>query len=162
MLCNCRWNFAEYFEWDFPKFLKYFVMLKICTIPVTSQSVVCVITPTVLRASHILFVWHHTRHMCDILCTADDIVYTLSNQTTVFMSHPLQAWHHTPCMRHCTHCIFVITTSTLISHPLLHDITPSFSVTSYALYRTSHPILMSSQYCTYDITASIYETTSRM
>ena len=76
--------------------------------------------------------------MCDILCTADDTTYTLWHQTTVFMmSHPLQAWHHTPCIRHCTHCIFVITTSPLKSQPLLNDITPSFCVTSYALYRTS-------------------------
>ena len=89
--------------------------------------------------------WHHTRHMCDILCTADDIAFTLSHHSTVFMmSHPLQAWHHTPCIRHCTHCIFVITTSSLISHPLLNDITPTYCVTSYAVYRTSHPILMSS------------------
>ena len=73
-----------------------------------------------------------------------DIAYTLSQQTTVFMMpHPLQAWHHTPWIRHCTHCILVITTSPLISHPLLNAITPSFCVTSYALYRTSHPILMS-------------------
>ena len=34
------------------------------------------------------------------------------------ISHPLQAWHHTPCIRHCIHCIFVITASQLISHPL--------------------------------------------
>ena len=106
---------------------------------------------------------HHTRHMCDILCTADDITYTLSHQTTVFMmSHPLQSWHHTPCIRHCTHCRFVITTSPVILHPLLNDITPSFCVTSHALYRSSHLILMSSQYCTYDITASIRETPSSM
>ena len=78
------------------------------------------------------------------------------------MSHPLQAWYHTPFIRHCTHCIFVITTSPLITQPLLNDITPTFCVTSYALYITSHPIPMSSQYCTYDITASIYETTSSM
>ena len=96
--------------------------------------------------------------MCHILCTADDIASTLSQQTTVFMmSHPLQAWHHTPCIRHCTHCIFVITTSPLISHPLLNDITPTFCVTSYVLYITSPPILLSSHYCTYDITTSIYE-----
>ena len=38
------------------------MQFKIYTIPVTSQSLVCVITPTVLRASHPLFVWHHTRH----------------------------------------------------------------------------------------------------
>ena len=73
-------------------------------------------------------------HLCDILCTADDIAYTLSHQTTVFMiSHPLQASHHTPCIRHCTHFNFVITSSPLISHPLLNDITPTFCVTSYAL-----------------------------
>ena len=99
--------------------------------------------------------------MCDILCTADDITSTISHQTTVFMmSHPLQALHHTPCIRYCTHCIFVITTSPQISHPLLNDITPTFCVISYALYITSHPILLSSHYCTYDITTSIYETTS--
>ena len=80
--------------------------------------------------------------MCDILCIADDFTSTLSHQTTVFvMSHPLQAWHHTPCIRHRTHCLFVITTSPLISHPLLNDITPTLCVTSYALYITSHPIL---------------------
>ena len=98
--------------------------------------------------------------MCDILCTAEDIAGTLSHQTAVFiMSQPLQAWHHTPYIRHCTQCIFVITTSPLISHPLLNDITPTFCVT-YVLYITSHPILLSSHYCTYDITTYIYETTS--
>ena len=73
-------------------------------------------------------------HMCDILCTADDLAYTLSHQTTVFMiSHPLQASHNTPCIRHCTPCKFVITTSPLISHQLLNDITPTFCVTYYSL-----------------------------
>ena len=107
--------------------------------------------------------FHHTRHMFDILCTADDIAYTLSHQTRIFViKHPLQAWHHTTCIRHCTNCIFLITTSPLIKHPLWNDITATFCVTSYALYRTSHPILMSSQYCTYDIITSIYETTYSM
>ena len=107
--------------------------------------------------------WCNTRHMYDILCTADDNAPTLSHQTTVFMmSHPLQVWHHTLCIRHCTHFIFLITTSPLLSHPLFYDITPTFCVTSYALYITSHPILISSHYCTYDFTTSIYETTSSM
>ena len=40
---------------------------------------------------------HHPRHMFDILCTADDIAPTLSQQTTLFMiSHPLHASQHTP------------------------------------------------------------------
>ena len=92
---------------------------------------------------------HHTRHMYDIICTTEDVTSTLSHKATTFMiSHPLQAWHHTPCIRHCTNCIFVITASPLISHPLLYDITPTICVTSYALYITSYPLLMSSHYCT--------------
>ena len=59
--------------------------------------------------------WHRTQHMYDVICTTDDITSTLSQQITIFMrSHPLQAWHHTPCIRHCTNCIYVITTSPLI------------------------------------------------
>ena len=101
--------------------------------------------------------------MYDILCTADDNAPTLSHQTTAFMmSHPLQAGQHSPCIRHNTHYIYVITPSPLTSHTLLYDIKPTFCVTSYELYITSHPILMSSHYSTYDITASIYETTSSM
>ena len=99
--------------------------------------------------------------MYDIVWTADDITSTLSHQTTVFMmSRPLQSWHHTPCLRHCTHCIFFIMTSPLISHPLLYDILPTFCVPSYELYITSHPILMSSHYSTYDIRTSICKSTS--
>ena len=83
---------------------------------------------------HIHYVWQHntvccwydTRHMCDIICTTDDITSTLSHQTTVFMiSHALQAWYHTHYIRHPTQGIFVITTSQLISHPLFNDITSS-------------------------------------
>ena len=92
---------------------------------------------------------HHTRHMYDIICTTEDVTSTLSHQARVFMtSHPLQAWHHTPCITHQTNCIFVITTSPLISYPLLYDIIPTICVTSYALYITSYPILMSSHYST--------------
>ena len=112
---------------------------------------------------HIHYVWqhntvcflYHTRHMCDIICTTDDITSTLSHQTTVFMiSHALQAWHDNHCIRHHNHCIFVITTSPLISSPILYDIIstlydviPTIYVTSYALYITSYQLLMSSHYC---------------
>ena len=78
------------------------------------------------------------------------------------ISHPLQAEQHSPCIRHHTHSIYVITPSPLTSHPLLYDITRTISVTSYELYITSHPILKSSHYCSYNITASIYETTACM
>ena len=105
--------------------------------------------------------WHHTRLIYDITCMTDDITYTLSQQTTVFMmSHPLQAWRHTHSIRHCTHCVLVITTPPLISHPLLYDITPTVYVTSCALFIRAHPLLISSNLCTYDSTKPIYETTS--
>ena len=107
--------------------------------------------------------WHHTQNIYDNICTADDITSTLSNQATVFiLSHPLQAWHHTHSIRHRPHCIFVITTSPLISHPIVYDIMPSLCVPSYALHITSHLLLISSHYCTYDITTSTYKTTSSM
>ena len=110
-----------------------------------------------------LFWWHNTRHIYDIFCTADDNTPTLSPQTTVFMiSHPLQVGNHSPCIRHRTHCIYVITPSPLTYCPLLYEVTPTFCVTSYELYITSQPILISSHYCTYDITHSIYESTSSM
>ena len=136
------------------------------------------ITATVCVISHPVYVWHrihyvghhntlcgwhHTQNMYDIICTADDIISTLSHQTTVFMmSHSLQAWHHIHSIRHCPHCIFVITTSPLISHPIVYDIMPSLCVPSYALHITSHLLLISSHYCTYDITTSTYKTTSSM
>ena len=78
------------------------------------------------------------------------------------MSHRLQAWHPTHCIRHRTNSIFVITTSLLISYPLLYDIIPTICVTSYALYITSYPLLMSSHYCTYGSTTLRYETISSM
>ena len=143
------------------------------------------ITATIWMVSHPVYMWHRTPYIYDIVSTKYDITtlyvvdttlgiyvtsfplqmtsYTLSPQTTVFMmSDPLQAWYYTPCIRHCTHCIFVITSSPLIPHPLFNDITPTSCVTSYALYITSPPILMSSHYCTYYITTSLYKTTSSM
>ena len=143
------------------------------------------ITATIWMVSHPVYMWHRTPYIYDIISSKYDITtlyvddatlsiyvtsfplqmtsYTLSPQTIGFMmSHPLRAWHYTPCIRHCTHCIFVITTSPLISHPLFNDITATFCVTSYALYITSHPILMSLHYSIYDITVSIYETPCSM
>ena len=96
-------------------------------------------TPSV--SSHPLYRWYHSHSMYDLhyICTTDDITSPLSHQTTAFvMSHPLQAWHHTNFFRHHSHCIFVMTTSPLISYPLLYDIIPTLCVTSYALYITSH------------------------
>ena len=106
---------------------------------------------------------HHTRHMNDIICTKEDVTFTLSHKATIFMiSHPIQAYHHSPCIRNDTNSVFVITTSPLKSHPLLYDITPTICVTSYALCMTSYPLLMSSHYFTYDSTNLTYETTSSM
>ena len=122
------------------------------------------ITATICMTSHPVYLWCHTYYiydiistkydittlcvdatfgMYDIVCTINDNAPTLSHQTTVFMmSHPLQADQHSPCIRHCTHCIYVITPSALPSHPLLYDITPTFFVTSYELYKISNPFLI--------------------
>ena len=142
------------------------------------------ITATLWMVSHPVYLWNHIPCIYDKISSKYDITTLCVDDTTLgigvtsfalqWTSHtlyhtkPHYLWCHihfrhdiTP-FRHYTPCIFVITSSPLISHPLLNDITPSFWLTSYALYRASHPILMSSQYCTYDIAASIYETTSSM
>ena len=89
------------------------MQFKIITIPVTSQSLVCVITCTVLRASHPLFVWHHTRHRYSIICTIEDITSSLYEIKWPFL------WHHSHYIWLCNDAISV-TTSTLlmISHQL--------------------------------------------
>ena len=78
--------------------------------------------------------WRNTRHMYDILCTADDNAPTLSHHTTVFMmSHPLQAWQHNHCVTSQPLC--------LTSHPLclchhtqwINFIKPSVCLTSQPL-----------------------------
>ena len=120
---------------------------------------------------HTHYVWqhnpvcslHHTQHMYDIICAKEDVRSTLSQTAPIFMtSHPLQAWYHTHCNKYFTNCTFLITTSPLISQPLLYDITLTICVTSYALYITSYPLLMSSHYGTYDSKTLTYETTSSM
>ena len=89
--------------------------------------------------------------------------------------HPL---HHTKPQYLWCHIHFRYDNTALYqtTHPLYlchqsiaTDISPTFvwhhihcCVTSYELYITSQPILMSSHYCTYDITTSICETTSSM
>ena len=110
---------------------------------------------SVLMSRHSAYILHplHCRWYRIHSITPNHAIYDVTS-TSCITSHP--------CIRHCTHCIFVITTSPLISHPLLNDITPTFCVTSYALYRTSYPIIMSSLSRTYDITTSNYETTSSM
>ena len=114
------------------------------------------ITTTTWKVLHPVYLWHHIPYVFDKISTKCDIttlcfvVTTLAyvwhplhcrwhsihsiTQTTIFMiSHALQASHHTLCIRYCTHCNFVITSSPMISHPLLNDITPTLCVTSYAL-----------------------------
>ena len=87
-----------------------------CTIHVTSQSLFCVITPSVLRASHPLFVWHHTRHRYSIFCTIEDITCSL------YEIKPPVLWHR-------THYVW--------QH---NPVTFGIYMTSFALQKTSYPL----------------------
>ena len=89
------------------------MQFKISTIHLTSQSLVCVITPNVLRASLPLFVWHHTHHRYGIFCTIEGITWSL------YEIKPQVLWHHTHYIWHRIDAISV-TTSTLlmISHQI--------------------------------------------
>ena len=88
------------------------IQFKIYTTPVTSQSLICVITPTVLRASQPLFVWHHTRHRYSIFCTIEDIISSLYEIKPSFLLH------HTHYILHCIDVISVTTSTVLIPHQL--------------------------------------------
>ena len=113
---------------------------------------------------HSAYIWHplHCRWQRTHSITPNHSIYDVTSTLARTAQRLLQTWYHTPSMKHGTNCIFVITTSPLISHPLLYDITFTICVTSYALYITSYPLLLSSQNWTYDSTTLTYETTSSM
>ena len=72
-----------------------------------------------VRQHNTVCFWYHIRHMCDIICTTDDITSTLSHQTSVYdvtsttgmTSHPLCKTSHTLYLCH---------------HNLSTDIIPTF------------------------------------
>ena len=111
------------------------------TIFMTSYPLCMTSQHCVLIRHHWAYVWHHLYYRrCHI--------HSITPSHNLYDFTSIQAWHHTPCIRHRTKCIFVIRTFRLISHTILYDITPTISVTSYALYITSYPLLMSSHYYT--------------
>ena len=72
-----------------------------------------------VRQHNTVWCWYHTQHMCDIICTTDDITSTLSHQASVYdvtsttgmTSHPLCKTSHTLYLCH---------------HNLSTDIIPTF------------------------------------
>ena len=120
------------------------------TIFMTSYSLCMTPQPSVLITPHSAYVWHHLhyrkQHILSITSSYNLYDFTSTSGMT---SHSLY--------QICTHCIFVITLSPLISHPLLYENTPTICIISYALYITSYPLIMSSHYCTYDSKTLTYE-----
>ena len=102
------------------------MQFKIYTIPVISQSLICVITPTVLRTSHPLFVWHRTRHRYSIFYTIEDITSSL------YQIKPQFLWHHTHYILHRIDVISVTIPTVLIPHQLY--------LSDLILYRWRHHI----------------------
>ena len=102
------------------------------------------ITPTLL--------WHHTRHMCGIVCIIQDI------PSSLFDLKPPFGGHHTHYIRHRVHCICVITPALLmISQPLyvwyhiqyMWDILSTIFMTSYPLCMTSKPSVLITPHSAY-------------
>ena len=73
----------------------------------------------VLLIPHSAYVWHHFHyrwyHIHSI--TLNHRIYDVTSTSGMASNH---------CIRRHTHCIFVVTTSPLISYPLLYDIIPTF------------------------------------
>ena len=84
------------------------MQFKIYTTPVTSQSLICVITPTVLRTSHPLFVWHHTRHRYNIFFTIEDITSSLHAIKPPFYDITPTIFHHINAISVTTSTVFMI------------------------------------------------------
>ena len=111
--------------------------------------------PWVLIRPHTAYVWDHLcyrrRHIRSI--TPSQNLYDFTS-TSGMTSHNL--YQKSQQLYHCHHNL-----STEIT-PSFYFITPTISVTSYALYITLYPLLMSSNYSTYDTTNLTYETTSTL
>ena len=108
---------------------------------------------SVLMTPHSAYVWHtlHCRWHCIHSFTSNQIIYDVTSISGITL-HPLYQILHPLYLCH---------------HNLSTDITPTFELHHTHLLcdiictiMNSTSNLMSSQYCTYDITPSIYETTS--
>ena len=106
---------------------------------------ISVITPTVYTSSRPLFLWHHTRHICGIICIMQDITSSLFDLKPPFWGH------HTHYIIHPVHCICIITpTLSMRSQPLyvwyhiqyMWDILSTIFMTSYALGMTTEPFVL--------------------
>ena len=102
---------------------------------------ICVITPTLSTRSHPLFLWHHTLHMCGIICIIQHITASISDLKPPFWGH------HTHYIRHRVHSICVITPPlSMISQPLYlwYHIQYMWHFLS-TIFMTSYPLCMASQ-----------------
>ena len=122
------------------------------------------ITGTICMTSNPVYLWHHNHYFFAVLSTKYDITKLCADavtfgicMTTFALQMTAHTLYHTKPQYLWCHFPFRQDKRAPVS-----DITPTFCVTSYELYITSQPILMSSHYCTCNITASIYETTSSM
>ena len=113
----------------------------------TSNHLFYHITPTIIDivstvsvSSHPLFSWYHTNCIYEVSSTIYheilSIVYHMTASGSV-SSHPLFRWYHTLCM---------------------YDMTPTICITSYILYKASHPHFMTSYHIIDYITFTAFMT----
>ena len=158
------------------------MQFKIYTSHVTSHSLVCVITPTLL--------WHHTRHRYSIFYTIEDITssfydiippilwhhthyiwhridaISVTTSTVLMISHQLYlwdlivyiCWNDIHCIQQHNHYICTITATVPVSHShFFHDNTPFVYMTSQPLYLIPQPLHMSGHTCAIDAIIKIME-----
>ena len=121
------------------------------TIFMTSYPLCMTSQPCMLITPHSAYVWHHLHYRWHHIhsITPNHSIYDVTSTSgmTSHPSHPLNLCHHK--------------LSTDITHTLVWHHTHSLCDIICTL-STSLPLLMSSVYSTYDITTSMYETTSSM
>ena len=127
--------------------------------------------------SHPLYLWHNTtKYDITALCVDDATLGICMTSFALQMTmHPLYhtkpqyLWCHIHLRYDTTAPVLDIAPTVSVSSNRLHWHLTHFCMTSHSLLCDTiwtiyniNPILMSSHYCTYDITASIYENISSM
>ena len=108
---------------------------------------------TIFVTSHPLYLISYPLYLCHQLT-----VLIISNQLYLW-DLIRYMWHHIHYIWHHSHCICVITPLFRWYHTVsMYDITPTIWITSYTLYKVSHPHFMRSHHIFYDVTCTVFMT----
>ena len=111
------------------------------------------ITPFFCRSSPPLYMYYH--------------IHFIKHHVHIFWHHATFLWHHMYCIHDLTSIISEMASTVSVSSQRLYwwsqkncmyDIIPTLRMPSYALYKMSHPLFMTSHHCSYHIISTAFMT----